>query len=467
MAGRISDTASSGQWLEEAPLLPFVPSFFGAETLYSWSARYHLLSANKRPTKSSEDLFQSRQAGLRHDFPFCLSRLCKTTGGLLGPAQTILNERTMFGFFAPFLDAVVREKIAGQMLGDQVCDLKRSLGLMASRVGAKHPLKACRECVKDDIKRYGAPTWKMEHQWPTVWICRIHGIYLKAVDGRLMRKDSRKWILPDELTAADWAPMPRRRKSAAKLLHLANVSIDVAESFKNGMDPNLLRSAYFLGLKTKGLLATDGSIKFQRFRESFTALYSGLSEVPGLGIVLDAEREHGGFLGLLTRQFQGHRHPLKHVLLIAYLFPSAKEFGEVYHELRSDREAFADHDCRRNRKINQEWKIQLQRLVEIESISVSAAARSLMIPLPQAIRFVRQEGISYEKKPRVLTPEVKKGLENLAFQGLSYAEMAATLKIKKSLVRSFFASETALRVSWHQARRLAAAGRQSQKLGGN
>lgn len=197
MASCVSSSASSGGTLAKAPMLSFAPSFFGCETLYSWSARYHLLGGNARPAKSSEDLFQNRKAGLRHDFPFRISRLCMTTGGLLGPAQAILTERTMFGFFAPFLEPESQEKIAGQMLGDHACDLKRSLGLMPSRVGAKHPLKACRECVNDDIKRYGAPTWKMEHQWPSVWICRTHGTYLKAVDSRCMPRDPRKWILPD------------------------------------------------------------------------------------------------------------------------------------------------------------------------------------------------------------------------------------------------------------------------------
>jgi hypothetical protein len=455
MAGRISDTASSDGKMEEAPLLPFVPSFFGAETLYSWSARYHLLSGNKRPTKSSEDFFQSRQAGLRHDFPFHLSHLCTTTGGLLGSAQAILNERTMFGFFAPFLEKKIREKIAAQMLGDQVCDLKRSLGLMSSRIDAKHPLKACRHCVQEDIKRYGVSTWKMEHQWPSIWICRIHGTHLKAVDGRLMLKDPRKWILPDELSAKDWLPTRQRRKPMAKLLHLANVSVDVAERFRNGMDPNLLRTAYLLGLRTKGLLATDGSIKFQRLRESFATTYSGLSDVPGFGILSGSEREHGGFLGLLTRQYHGRRHPLKHLLLIAFLFSSAKEFWAVYQDLRADNEALADRDGWQSRKINQEWKVQLRRLVEIENLSVSAAARNLGIPLPQAIRFVRTEDIPYGKRPRVLTPEVKKALHDLALRGLSYSEMAAALQIKKSLARSFLASEVALRATWHQVRRTA------------
>jgi hypothetical protein len=466
MAGCISDTASFGGKLEEAPLLTFVPSFFGAETLYSWSARYHLLSGNKQPTKSSEDLFQSRQAGLRHDFPFQLSRLSKTTGGLLGPARAILNERTMFGFFAPFLETKVREKIATQMLGDQVSDLKRSLGLMSSRIDAKHPLKACWHCVKEDIKRYGVPTWKMEHQWPSVWICKIHGAHLKAVDGQLMPRDPRKWILPDDLSAKDWLPTRQKRKLMAKLLHLANVSIDVAEKFRNGMDPNLLRTAYLLGLRAKGLLATDGSIKFQRFRESFAAMYSGLSDVPGFGIVSGSEREHGGFLGLLTRQYHGRRHPLKHLLLIAFLFSTAKEFWAVYQDLHADNEALADRDGWRSRKINQEWKVQLRRLVEIENLSVSAAARNLGVPLPQAIRFVRAEGIPYEKKPPVLTPEVKKALHGLALRGLSYSEMAATLQIKKSLARSFLASEVALRATWHQVRGTATASRQARKIVG-
>lgn len=445
-------------------MLSFVPSFFSCETLYSWSARYHLLSGNQRPAKSSEDLFQNRKAGFRHDFPFRISCLCMVTGGLLGSAQVILNERTMFGFFAPFLETEIQEGIGKQMLSDQACDTKRSLGLLSSRVGTKHPLKACHECIRDDIKRYGVPTWKMEHQWPSVWICRIHDSYLKAVDVRRMPRDPRKWILPDELTAEDWVLMRRRRKPLAKLLHLANVSSDVAVMFKNGVDPHLLRAVYLLGLKSKGLLASDGSIRFHRLRETFTSQYADLSEVPGFGIVLNAERVHGGLLGLLTRQYQGHRHPLKHLLLIAYLFSSAKEFSDVYLGLRGSHESLVRPEVWQPQKVNQEWKTQLRKLVEVDRLSVSAAARSVSIPLPQAIRFVRKEGIPYEKRPRVLTPEVKKALHDLALRGLSYSDMAAKLQIKKSLARSFLASESALRVTWHQIRGTAKKRRHARKI---
>lgn len=432
--------------------LSFIPSFLGEESLYSWAARFHLLSGNVRPAKSSEELFHDKRTGLRVDFPSRISIFCESTQELLGSSLSILQQRTLFGFFAPFLTPMVRETVLNQMMGHAEGTVKRSLGLLASRVGAIHPLKVCRKCMREDIKRYGVATWKMEHQWPSVWICRGHNSYLYAADARFHWKDPRKWILPDELSEKDWHGVTLKPKYIAKLFHIAEISVGVAKRFPNGMDPERIKATYLYALQRKGLIATDGSIKFLRLRDLFLDFYRGLSKVPGFGLIANADASHGGLLGLLTRQYQGQRHPLKHLLLISYLFTSAEEFEYEYGEVGNN-DASLEGKLNWRTQLNQEWKIRLQDLVETNRLSVSVASKQLGIPLPQAIRFAHKAGMQFVKKPRVLSPELRMKLSALAREGFSYQEIVETLQVKKSFVRSFMAQNKELRKQWHQARR--------------
>lgn len=389
----------------------FLPCFLETETLYSWGARFHILSGNTRATKTSRDLFSNSYAGLCPDFPFCLDSLGTNTGSLIGEPALIAHERTLLGYFVPFQPKQFIDEIVAQMAGASTTSLKSKLGRLSSGVGATYPLKACLKCIKSDLHNYGCSMWRIEHQWPSIWICSKHRCGLHALERRFQPRNLRKWWLPDQLPLEAWQKPVLPYGGAAKLTKLGAFTKEVIRRSMQ-LEPEILRQSYFAALEQRGWISTDGSIRFKTLRTAFHRYYSSLNCVPGLGSIAGAQCEHGGLLGLLTRRYGGTRHPVKHFLLLSFLFSEPAEFFSTYFRLQAQ---FNEVESGGSvHPINQIWKVELKRMVEQENMSVSEASRRIRVPLPQAIRYARSSGLKYAKRPRVLTPKLDQQLRELA-----------------------------------------------------
>src|SRR3546814_4771453 len=50
-----------------------------------------------------------------------------------------------------------------------------SSDLLTSRFRANHPLKACPACMTKDLDDHQTTYWRLDHQFPGVWHCPVHG----------------------------------------------------------------------------------------------------------------------------------------------------------------------------------------------------------------------------------------------------------------------------------------------------
>lgn len=425
----------------------FLPVLTEGETLFSWAARYHRLSGNALAKQSSIQLFGDRRAGLRPDFPSHLQQLVEITRGLVGDAEALAYERTLFGFFAPFLDAQGASNVLTQMRGTSVEKVKSTLGLLPSRVGAFFPLKSCQDCIKYDLKKYSVSRWYLEHQWPSVWICRKHHRMLQALKREYQPRDLRRWLLPEDLNAEEWAGAGTcSAETKSRLLWIAELSSHFVQLRGQHFDHQLLRYSYLLQAKNLGWLYTDGSVRLALVRPLFLKYYCEMENIPGFEVVKGVRSEQGGMLGLLMRHFDWRRHPVKHLLLIAFLFDSVIEFDVVYAQIRQTHmqgglEAIED-------LVGESWKLELKRLVEVERKSLSAAALIIGIPLCVAIRVARQEGIIYQRRTRVENTDLGERILEMIRQGFSRLEMLQETEIKKTLLKDLMARDPALRDAW-------------------
>ncbi len=425
----------------------FLPLITEGETLFSWAARYHRLSGNSLARQSSIQLFGDRRAGLRHDFPSHLQKLVEITHGEIGNSETLAYERTMFGFFAPFQDEQGANNVLQQMRGTSVEKVKSALGLLPSRLGAFFPLKSCQDCIRDDLRKYSVSRWHLEHQWPSVWICRSHHRMLQALKRESQPRDLRRWLLPEDLKAEEWTCQAISSLAMKKkLFWIAELSAHIAHLRNQYFDHQLLRYAYLLCSRDRGWLFTDGSVRLAQVRQIFLKYHGGLDELPGFEIIQSVHAEHGGMLGLLMRQYDWRRHPVKHLLLIAFLFESVAEFDATYERVRQTH-AQGGTDALEE-IIGEVWKFELKRLVEFERRSLSGAALALGIPLCVAIRVAKQEGIEYQKRPHVLDATLKEKIRKMIIEGLGIEEILRESEIKKTLLREFMSRDPALRDAW-------------------
>lgn len=428
----------------------FVPCWLPGETLFSWAARYHRMSGNVQAARSSRQLFGSSRAGLRHDFPWHLDQLVRNTAGALGSAEAIAFNGTLLGFFRSFTSAERTQSVVHQMQGASGAKVKTTLGLMPSRMGAMHPLKACPECVEADLREFGFARWKVEHQWPSAWVCTHHGGLLRAVRNQKALRALNRYLLPEDLSEAEWIEIEGLGRDRVEVLErLARYSqalVDSGQAFR----PDVTRFAALKEAAKRDWIATDGSMRFREVRAAFGGYYCGLESVPGFDCLSGVGKEHGGVLGMLLRKFPCYRHPTKWILLCALFFKSPGEFRESYREaeLMINAGAVSEHGA----PLNLEWRKMLRKRVEIEGVSITATAAELGVSVTQAIDWATKDGVKFKRRPRVLTDCLKQAIVERMREGQSATEIALKVGIRPALVRVFAVDNPAIGEEWHAAR---------------
>lgn len=436
--------------MECAELFDTVPSFLPVleadETIFSWGGRYHRRSGNARAEDSSRILFGDAKAGLRHDFPSHVGRLADVIGQNIAGRDLVLDH-TIFGVLAKFLDVATVEEAVTMMLGQSVSGLKHRLGLLKSGAGASHPLKACRECVAIDRGAESGPIWRIEHQWPTVWVCRRHEGPLAWIDTEGRTKDRKRWLLPDGVSRDEWIDLPSVADGQLAHLHrIATLTSKIAMANEVSFDSTHLRLTYLLGANDLGFVVTsDGSVRFKETLTAVRAWSSDLVTLPGWGFLMQAENPHGGFVGLLLRQYRGNHHISKHLALIDFLFGTFENFIAMYQTVTAAADAGTLEELRATLRST---RIRVLSSVKADGLSINQAATNAGVQPAQAVEWVKDAGIPYKARPRVLNAERKGNLLRMLRAGRSRDDIAARIGVKKSWLRAFLADNNELRERW-------------------
>jgi hypothetical protein len=116
------------------------------ETLYSLAARYHRLVGSPISDVVAQRLFGATRRD-QHDLPGGIDHFVHATSGLLGDAESIIREHTILPLYLPLRPAAQAEEAIQCMRGWWRESLKYRMGILASRCGARHPLKLCSQCL--------------------------------------------------------------------------------------------------------------------------------------------------------------------------------------------------------------------------------------------------------------------------------------------------------------------------------
>jgi hypothetical protein len=429
----------------ETPL----PRAYEGELLYSWCARFHRLSGNAKARTTSLMLFDHPTVGLLPDFPNRIENFQQATRHWLGATSDVIEQRTQFALHAPFLDLNTRQAVVAAMSGQSTNTVHQSLGINRSALAIATRLKACPDCINEDRSTAPASWWRMDHQWPTSYFCLRHSRRLRIMVDRSSARGLLDWYLPGELQDDAWASQPTLDSvQADRLLNAARWTEVLLHRQNDISDPTLLRHVYLLQAKSRDWLAWDGTLRFASLRNAFADAHRGLENLHGLGFLTGAQTVNGGFLGMLLREHPGRRHPLKHVLLMAFLFEDSQEFFERYEaaQVLAMTEGFE--------ALHKQLTATRTRLVEMvsgEGRSVNAACLQLGIPPVQAIKRLRKEGVAYRVRPRVLNPTLKSALDELLQSGADRNDIAKQLKVRKAFIKDYLAVRPELRDEWSRA----------------
>ena len=448
---------SPGQLFESTPLLDWLPD----ETFFSLVSRNHNLWGHAVDWHTSLLLFGSRQAGIHHDLPNGIGVFAERTGNQLGTADEIVRERTLLKYYGRFLSNENEQEAVLALSGNTVAHLKFRLGLLTSRFRANHPLKACTSCMAADVLEHGWAYWHMEHQFPGVWWCNAHGMPLRESLCKSTGVGRFLWHLPDGGSMREWSHKIHVgiESAATKLSSLARTTTDLIAGTQPGeLEPDRLYRAYHVELAQRGWLTEAGSLRLSVIADSFLEYSRWLRFMPELEALPSTIDESKAQIGRLLRPMCSGTHPLRHILIIDWLFGDASSFLGLYRALPRDLVSDVDDTKPDVVSTHEEDKFdainsKLIQLMKTEGKSARATAQQLGVDTATVMVWAAKCGIEVSRRPKVLKEELRALLIASLRCGMDKAVAAETYGISIVTITHVLRSEIGLHEAWKQCRK--------------
>lgn len=373
--------------------------------------------------------------------------------GRFGTAAEIAKDRTVLRFYRPFLEATLVTDSVATMCGSSVAHLKFRLGLLTSRFRANHPLKICSSCMRRDVELHGWAYWHLAHQFPGVWMCPEHREPLQEATLKSTGVERFQWHLPS--VASLRTPFNFYSKDlepgAFKLATL--VLALVASREEDGwLNPLRIQAAVRIRMKEMGWLLPSGRNRLDQAAESFLNHAQPLQNIPELGsLPIDREAARNQ-LGRLLRPMRTGTHPLRWLIVLAWLFDDVEDFIETMAA------AEVDH-CVPHSELPVALSevhssgVRPQVLVRIrEGSSASAVAREYGLDVVTVMAWAASEGISVRRRPKKLTPSTLTVLHQQLRDGDEKDSLARQHNVSIETITRLLRTEVGLHAQWAKAR---------------
>lgn len=422
------------------------------ETLYSWCARFHRLSVGLNQHATCRLLFGHPFAGLRHDIPFNIRTFEKSTRNQIGTAEEILLQRTLFGFHARFLPTEIESEILELLLGPQNSIARGKLGLKRGGLVLINPLKLCYACKSEQEDTHGFPWWQIKHQLPTAFFCSTHSIPLQTVKITQNRGVTQDFYLPGihpEPALSDYDDASATVQT--QLRKISDWGYKIWNDKSVHLTDEILRWCYLLKTKSRSWIAFDGSVRMEKLRDAFLTHYGKTLGIFDHGFLGDLAAANCGFLSYLFRHTPSRRLPLKHVLLINFLFESYTDFQNMLQRVNV---TLANGNSAELEAQLRDSQATLIRFVTKEGHSVNRAASTLGVSVTSATRFLdKRASVPREHRPRIVGTAKEVQLCRLLRQGLPRKEISVSVGIRRAFIKDYLSLRPELRSRWKEAHR--------------
>lgn len=260
---------------------------------------------------------------------------------------------------------------------------------------------------------------------------------------------------PKGIVPSGWIRPAASAEAKQSLMKLLAWSRQLVGDNELHLDEEVLRWAYLLRAKQRSWIAFDGTLRLQKLKDSFDSAYREIATLPGFSIAAETDGPNSGFLGGMFRKVVGQRHPLKHLLLLNFLFDGPEDFQKAY----------ADHLAVKNEdgvtalmKNLTDSRTKLEGWIEAQVMSVNKAAQKLGVPTGQAIKYLDKAGVKRERRPRIVGTETEEKLRSLLAEGVECVDIAKSLSIRQGFIKDYLAAHPDLANDWatkRHAKRLA------------
>jgi hypothetical protein len=160
-------------------LLPYFPTPYQDELLYSVIARYGVHCGITSAKELLRDLFNQSDVAAVIDFPGHLKTLKECLGGACSLSiDDWTQHHTLYPAFLAFIPGDRQTQIIQSAHGNNAGNIHTRLGICASFIKPPKYLRLCKECQREQHERLGETYWQRNLQLPGVMFCPHHELPL-------------------------------------------------------------------------------------------------------------------------------------------------------------------------------------------------------------------------------------------------------------------------------------------------
>lgn len=292
-----------------------------------------------------------------------------------------------------------------------------------------------------------------------MWICQKHGQQLRESTLKATGVERFQWHLPTAEHFREW-PVDTRQAlldGHTALQSLSRQVIDMtANVFDRSIDTSRLHEVYRAELVRREWVTGGGSFRMPVIAASFLDHVKHMRAIPELEALPATAGEATIQLGRLMRPPRSGTHPLRHMVLINWLFGSAEAFWQAQASALNPPIALptavfssypksedSNKDPRRD---------QLICLLTVQKQSARMAARAIGIDVGTAMSWAAQAGLSVSRRPKKLVGELRRRTIAELQNGIDKAVVAANAQVSVVTITKLLLSEVGLHAAWRQAR---------------
>jgi len=194
-----------------------------------------------------------------------------------------------------------------------------------------------------------------------------------------------------------------------------------------------------------------GSLRLKTLVNEMRSRYSGLEDLAGFEALKSVTTDWPGLIGSAARTAPRRVHPLKHLLMIALVFDTWKDFLVSYEEVGSREMEIPQSAAALD---TADPTAELVRLVG-SGLSISAAAREIGITATTATQIARRAGIRFTQRRKVLKGPHLRQIERLLRRGWPSKHVSEAMGRSVVSINRLLAADPDLKQAWQTAAFLA------------
>lgn len=307
-------------------MLTFFTDPYKYELIYGTIGRYHYYIGNIDYKDTLREIFGSESVIPSIGLCSYLDMLSSNLGGKY-TSDYIINNHTIFPFYAPFMPETRREELICDMKYKDGKGLYTKIGMMAGSVCKKDGIYYCPFCAENEIKNYGEAYIHREHQVQGVLLCPIHGGKLKKYKINRTNTSRLEFIRLNEGLLDFNVEYEENEDIYQKLFKISKSANYILNNNLHKFSKDIISKKYNELLYSKGLLSINRRVKQRELFEEFIKFYD-TNFLKIMGSTIDKDNEYN-WLKVITRNSKRTVHPIRHILFINFLVKDIVEFFEL------------------------------------------------------------------------------------------------------------------------------------------